>query len=450
MKVGLWAALVGMGISFAAVRVLAQGTTAIAHVAVVDVRLGVVRGDRTVIVRGNRIVIIGAAGTTAIPAGAHVMDGRGKFLVPGYWDMHVHTVVPGGREVLPLYVANGVTGVRDMASDFAQITAMRRDVAQGTLVGPRIVASGPYIEGGDVPIAHFLVRNAAEATAAVDTLKRMGVDFIKIHSQLTRETYFASARAARAAGMVFAGHVPRAVGAADASDSGQKSIEHLLTIPTPCTRAESLALLPRFTVQSALGRCSSENLAPLFAKFVRNGTWVTPTFAAQVEVAGWPGRSVPGDRYAQYLPDTLRKFVEQIFPLPDSVPRGADSVGRAMLAKRFALLGTMYRAGVGVLAGTDAPLRNSPPGFGLHEEFALLARSGLTPMEVLRVTTYDAARYLGTLDSLGTIGIGKIADLVMIDGDPRRDVENLRRISAVVANGRVFEGAALKGLITRR
>jgi len=345
-------------------------------------------------------------------------------------------------------VANGVTGVRDMAGDWDSLTAWRRAIARGVLVGPRIVASGPYLEGGDVPIAHLLVRRPEDAAAAVDSLARLGVDFIKVHSQLTRETYFAIAREARRRRMVFAGHVSRAVGAADASDSGQKSIEHLLAIPAPCTPAESLALAPRFPVQGALGRCSSQDLAPLYAKLVRNGTWVTPTFVAQVEVAGWPNRALPGDSLAHYLPASLREFVARIFPMPDSVPPGADSAGRAMLAKRMAQVAAMRRAGVGVLTGTDAPLRNGPPGFGLHEELYLLVQGGMTPWEVLRAATSEPARYFGTSDSAGTVEPGKLADLVLLDANPLRDIRNTRRISAVVANGRLYDAAARRRMLT--
>ncbi|HEY9384201.1 MAG TPA: amidohydrolase family protein [Gemmatimonadales bacterium] len=417
---------------------LAQRPLAFTHVSVIDGTDSLPRSDRTVVVRGTRIVSVAPSRSAAIPAGARVIEGRGKFLLPGFWDMHVHTDTPEARALLALYVANGVTGVRDMAGGWDSLTSWRKAIARGELVGPRIVASGPYLEGGDVPIPHLLVRNAAEARAAVDSLVRLGVDFIKVHSQLTREAYFAIARRARERGMVFAGHVPRAVGAWDASDSGQRSIEHLLAIPAPCTPAESLALRPRFTVQGALGRCASQDLAPLYARLVRNHTWVTPTFVAQVEVAGWPGRALPGDSLAHYLPVTLRRFVAQLFPMPDSVPPGADSVGRAMLAKRMAQLAAMQRAGVAVLTGTDAPLRNSPPGFGLHEEMRLLVQGGMTPFAVLRAATLEPARYFGSLDSAGSVAPGRRADLVLLDANPLLDIRNTRRIHAVVAAGRLY------------
>lgn len=425
----------------------AQDVVAITHVSVIDGTTPAPRADQTVVIRGNRIESVARSRGTPAPSTARVIDGRGKFLVPGFWDMHVHTAIAGGRDLLALYVANGVTGVRDMAGDWDTLKTWRSEILKGQLVGPRIIASGPYLEGGDVPIPHLLTRNAAEARVGVDSLAALGVDFIKVHSQLNAEAYFAIARRARERGIVFAGHVPRVVGSEAASDSGQKSIEHLLAIPAECTPADSIALAPRFTVQGALGRCSSENLAPLYAKFVRNGTYVTPTFTAQVEVAYWPTHAVPGDSLAHYLPKAVRDYVASIFPMPDSIPPNADSVGRAMLAKRLRQVTTMQRAGVHILTGTDAPLRNSPPGFGLHEELTLLARGGMSPFDVLKAATIEPARYFGMLDSTGTVAAGNLADLVLLDANPLADIRNTRRISAVIANGRLFTGAERERLL---
>jgi len=426
---------------------IGQPSIAITRVSVIDGDAPSPRTDQTVVIDGNRIVRVGASGSVAVPPGARIVDGRGKFLLPGFWDMHVHTAISGGRDLLSLYVANGVTGVRDMAGDWDTLKSWRSEIGRGQLVGPRIIASGPYLEGGDVPIPHLLARNAVEASAGVDSLIALGVDFIKVHSQLNAESYFAIARRARERGVVFAGHVPRVVGSAAASDSGQKSIEHLLGIPAECTPADSVALAPRYTVQGALGRCSSEDLAPLYEKFVRNGTYVTPTFTAQVEVAVWPTRAVPGDSLAHYLPKAVRDYVAQIFPMPDSIPPNADSVGRAMLEKRLRQVSAMQRAGVHILTGTDAPLRNSPPGFGLHEELALLVSGGMAPFDALRSATLEPARYFGMLDSLGTIAPGKLADLLLLDANPLQDIRNTRRISAVVANGRLYAGAARERLL---
>jgi imidazolonepropionase-like amidohydrolase len=425
----------------------AQTPLVVTDVNVIDGRAATPRRDQTVIVRGTRIVAVSPAATARVPRNATSIDGHGKFLIPGLWDMHVHTAIIGGRPLLGLYVANGVTGVRDMAGDWDTLRTWRREIAAGTLVGPRMVVSGPYLEGGDVPIPHILARTPAEGRAGVDSLVRLGVDFVKVHGQLTRDTYFAIARRARERGIPFAGHVPQVVGSAAASDSGQRSIEHLLAIPAPCTPAESLALRPRFPVQSALGRCTSQDLASLYARFVRNDTWVTPTFTAQYEVAVWPTHDVPGDSLAHYLPTAVRDYVASIFPMPDSIPVGADSVGRAMFEKRLRQVATMHAAGVHVLTGTDAPLRNSPPGFGLHEEMELLVRGGMSPFDVLRAATIEPARFLGLTDSLGTVEAGKLADLVLLDANPLRDIRNTRRVAAVLANGRLISAAGRARLL---
>jgi imidazolonepropionase-like amidohydrolase len=150
---------------------------------------------------------------------------------------------------------------------------------------------------------------------------------------------------------------------------------------------------------------------------------------------------------ALYLPQALGLYVADIFPLPDSIPSGADSAGRGMFAKRLAQVAEMQRAGVHVLTGTDAPLRNSPPGFGLHEEFRLLARGGMSNYEILRAATLEPARYLNATDSSGTVAVGKLADLVLLSANPIDAIRNTARIEAVVANGRLIDSRARRALL---
>ncbi|MGQ0766179.1 MAG: amidohydrolase family protein [Gemmatimonadota bacterium] len=422
-----------------------QRAIAITNVSIVDGTTDSARAGQTVVVTGKRITAVGRR--VPVPGNADVVDGTGRYLIPGLWDMHVHMDVPAGREVLPLYVLHGVTGVRDMAGEWPTIQRWKQEIAAGRLVGPRIVASGPYIEGGDVPIPHILARTPTEAVAAVDSLAKLGVDFVKLHSQFRRDVFFAAARRARERRMVVTGHVPRSVTAIEASDSGLRSIEHLLQIPSPCTPAESLALLPRFVVQGALNRCSSAPAAPIFERLRRNATWVVPTLVAQYEVAHWPATSVPGDAFSHYLPDTLRRFVASIFPMPADVPPDADIVGRALFAKRMAAVDLLSRAGVGIMTGTDAPLRNSPPGAGLHEEMQLLARSGMSNIDVIRAATIEPARYFSAPDTMGTVAPGMVADLVLLDANPLVDIANVSRISAVIWNGRLISGAERAALL---
>lgn len=424
---------------------------AITHVTVIDMTGAPPRRDANVIVDRGRIIRVNAAANLPVPSGARTIDGRGKYLIPGLWDMHVHTVVPGlatARTLIPLYVANGVTGVRDMGGTWDSIQAYRRDIAGGRLVGPRIVAAGPYLDFNDVSIAHFRVRSSVDARRAVDSLAALGADFVKIHSRLPREAVFETLRAARARKLPVAGHVSSGVTIEEVSDSGQRSLEHLLGFENTCTRAESLSFArvhPLF--RYLMGECTSRDLGRVYRRLAANGTWVTPTLAPQWEFAILPETKLPADSLSHYVPRGLRTFWDTALQLPRDLPRDAGTLGRSLFAKRLRVVGGLKSAGARLLTGTDAPLRNSIPGFGLHEELEYFVRAGLTPMQALRAATYEPARYLDALDSLGTIEAGKVADLVLLTSDPLADIRNTRRIEAVIARGRVYDAASRRALL---
>ena len=185
----------------------------------------------------------------------------------------------------------------------------------------------------------------------------------------------------------------------------------------------------------------------MYQHLARNGTWVTPTMTPAWEFAVLPQHDVPGDTLARFLSDSLQKYMVAIFDPPPELPPEATLLGQRMFAKRHQLVLALYHAGVPLLVGTDAPMRNSPPGFGLHEEMLEFVRSGLTPAAALRAATYEPARYFGALDSLGTIATGKLADLVLVDGDPLKRIENAHRIAAVLTRGQVYDRAALHQML---
>jgi len=246
--------------------------------------------------------------------------------------------------------------------------------------------------------------------------------------------------------MVFAGHVSN-VTVQEASDSGQRSLEHLLGFAGTCTAAESTAFAGAHPLLAlVMGRCVTHDQRPLSERLVHNRTWVTPTLTPQWEFAILPRTALPADSLGHYIPDSLRGFWRDALGLPTNLPPAAESLGRAMFANRLQLVGDMHRAGVALLAGTDAPLRNSTPGFGLPEELSYFVQAGLSPHEALRAATYEVARYLDGLDSLGTVERGKVADLVVLDADPLADIHNTRRIRLVIARGRVIDSTARRDL----
>ena len=402
--------------------------------------------DGTVVVDGGRIVSVGAGSTIKVPANARVIDAAGKFVIPGLWDMHVHTAVPDGAGLLGLYIANGVTGVRDMGGDFAVIRRWRDEIRGGRRAGPRIVASGPYVQGGDAALPHFVARTPEQAQAAVDSLARLGVDFVKVHALVPRDAFFALARAARVRGLPLAGHLQSDVTVEEAADSGQRSLEHLDGFLNPCSAADSVRLSAAYPLDRfVLGECSTNDQTPVYRHIAARPTWVTPTFVALEMLAALPKERLPSDTLAHYLPPTLRAAMAAALEIPPDMPSDASVLGRALWTKRLEVVRGLAQSGVPILAGTDAPLPNSIPGFGMHAELEALVRSGLSPWRALRTATAEPARYFAS-DTVGTVCKGCVADLLVLNADPLRDIRNTRRIALVVADGRAYTPAALAAL----
>jgi hypothetical protein len=246
-------------------------------VTVVDVTDGRLLPEQTVVIAGNRVQALGPAGRNQVrvPAGAQVVDARGKYLIPGLWDMHVHVKTPGApppqEHEGPFYsafVAHGVTGIRELGQRFQggadSFRVWQREVAAGTRVGPRAV--GPSIDLTDGMDNRVSIQTPEDARRIIDSLRAAGMVFLKYHGGSTPELYFAMAREARRTGLPFVGHLPRGVTEVEAADSGQRSIEHVnehKTCWSALNKSDSVAI--------------QERCSPAAAAFIRNGTWLTPT-----------------------------------------------------------------------------------------------------------------------------------------------------------------------------
>jgi imidazolonepropionase-like amidohydrolase len=401
-------------------------TLVITGIDVVDVVDGRIIANSTVTVTGDTIVGVTPKG--AAPRGATVVDGRGAFLVPGLWDMHAHMEM-SGASWLALYVANGVTGIRDMGSELDLILKMRDDVAARRVVGPRIFAAGPILDDapGEWPF-RMRVKTADEARAAVQLLKRRGVDRIKVHDHTPRDAFFAIADEARRQNLPLAGHRPMSVTLEEMIDAGQRDLEHLDNeqLWKPC---------PGQGYQP--GMCQE-----LFAMLARRGVWQTPTLVAISELGsiGTAASSVSADHFA-YAPKRIREMWagnQSLFATPDAV--------RAMKADAIvgaAVTADMAKAGVGILAGCDSMIA----GFCVHDELAAMVRGGMTPLAALQTATLNPARYFGIEQTAGTVAPGRRADLVVLDRNPLMDISNVSRIRAVVLAGRLLDRKELDRLL---
>jgi imidazolonepropionase-like amidohydrolase len=421
------------------------------RVAIVDVIGGRATPDMAVVIRGNRITEIGERGKVAIPDGAHVVNAAGKFLIPGLWDMHVH-----GTPVLApyYYVVNGVTGVRDMGGR-RRVSVLRNLVAQmseGRLVAPRIVAAGEILEGPVMltPVGTALT-TAQQGKDAVAAQKSGGVDFVKVYGSLPRDIYFAIVDEAKRQGLPFAGHVPYSVTAAEASNAGQKSIEHLVHVLEGCsTREEEFKRqantnAPKQRREFLLGFANAldtydvKRAAALFKLLATNGTFVTPTISVRVH----RDEDYTKDPRVKYLvPELRQRWDPRVFT---EEQKAAERDVLARLVQHYSqMIPAMLRAGVRFLAGTDAGASPAVwPGFSLHEELELLVKGGMTPIEALRAATINATLFLGTDTDLGSIETGKLADLVLLDANPLVDIRNTTKINAVVLDGRLLDRTSL-------
>jgi imidazolonepropionase-like amidohydrolase len=332
------------------------------------------------------------------------------------------------------------------------------------MIGPHIQACGPLLDGPK-PMwpGSIAISTEEQARQAVRDVKQSGANFVKVYSLLPRDAYFAIAGEARKLKIPFAGHVPDSVTPAEASDAGQASEEHLLQIIESCSDREAVkkkvdelreaGAAPierrRAYIETMLATYDEKKAQALFAKFVKNNTWITPTAVV------WQNNASFEDDYAKYaerlkyLPRYIREYWDpkNNAHLKDRSPERL-AAEKKLVAKYLEVIGAMQRAGVKLMTGSDFganPLLF--PGWGVHDEMALLVKAGLTPMQAIQAATSNPADFLGLNNALGTVAKGKIADLVLLNANPLEDINNTRKINAVIFQGRMFDRAELNRLL---
>lgn len=441
---------------------------AITHVTVIDATGRAPQADQTVLIDGGRITALGATATTKVPKTARTIDASGKFLVPGFWDMHVHLAGINAdpswskQVLLPLLLANGITGVRDMGGDLDALLAWQREIESGVLLGPHIVASGPFLAAsGKKTPEQYPVHNAEEARAAVDVLKKRGANFIKIITMPSRDAFFAVGDESKKQNIPFVGHLPFEIGVIEASDAGMHSIEHLLYSAFALSfSSKETELRPRLVLAEKNGDAaaweqiaheadatySPERATALIQALKKNGTWVTPTLAS-LDITAHPGNWNTDDPLLAFVPPAMAKQWRESFNDAEMKQRAAW-LGR-QASNDWKLTGELHHAGVPLLVGSDSLDPFVFPGDSFHHELAELVRAGFTPAEALQAATRGAALFLGREKEFGTVETGRVADLVVLSSNPVENIANTRKVWAVIRNGGYYDRASLDTLLAR-
>jgi imidazolonepropionase-like amidohydrolase len=430
----------------------------LAHVTIVDVRTGNLLPDQSVVISAGKIASVTASAATKSSADSRTIDCAGLYLIPGLWDMHVHLEFgdwfPHSKEIsLPLFIANGVTGVRDMGSELETVQSWRSDIEAGHLVGPRIYTSGPMLDGPKPRFpSSIAITTPEDGRRAVGDLKHRGADFIKFQSLIPREAVFAIADEAKKQHIPFEGHVPDSVRASEMSEAGMKSFEHLIGIFEGSSPLEDEFLKGNKTETRFLESYDpvrAEKLADLLAAHY---TWQCPTLVWERGGNLLDVTDLSKDERAKYAPRSWKNTTWLRFT--DEIKHGYQTDNLAtrkkFIEKELEVVRMLHKKGVPFLAGTDTP----PgvyifPGFSLHEELQRFVAAGFTPLEAVQTATLNPAEFFGLESQLGSIEPGKFADLVLLKANPLADISNTQKIAAVLSHGRYFSTDDLKKLLAQ-
>lgn len=436
----------------------ASKTIVFKNVNVIDVIQASVKKNMMVVIAGDTIDQIGKEGKVVFDKEAQVIDASNKFLIPGLWDMHVHWYLP---EHFSLFIANGVTGIRQMAGSPKQLI-WRKQIVEGELIGPRMSIASPIVDGR-IPIwpGSISVENKDQAKEVITKVKDFGADFIKIYSLLSPEDYFTIAAEAKKHNIVFAGHVPYGVSALEVSKAGQKSVEHMGGILLACSsdeveqRQKILESLKTYTNprlvthlemsidQQVVDTYDNDKADILFKNFIENGTWVCPTLSILDNMATTDKTKFYKDPRLQYI----HPYFKSIWKL--SFESGGYHLDGKVYDKYRQVIKRMSELNVPFIAGTDVGNPYCFPGFSLHDELVLLVKSGFTPIQALQSVTINPARYLEKQSSLGSVNVGKKADLVLLDANPLEDIRHTKSINSVVFAGHLYAKTDLQKLLDK-
>ncbi|NNE68867.1 MAG: amidohydrolase family protein [Rhodothermales bacterium] len=411
----------------------AESVVAFVNVHVVPMDEERVLEDQTVLIEGDRIITVGPASSVSIPPTALVIDGSGRYLVPGLAEMHGHIPPPNQPEseiqnTLFLYLANGITTVRGMLGYDGQLT-LREQANRGELDSPNLYLAGPSFNGNSVS-------SAEQAGEKVRRQVQEGWDLLKIHPGLTLAEYDSMAIAARGAGIDFGGHVPADVGLEHAIEMGQLTFDHLDGYV-------------EYLYGVSPGAVDPDALAEIVARTIEARAWVVPTMVLWEtlysvnnldELNAFPE--------LQYVSEGSRASWERQFRQRLGSPQFDRDSNQAVIDARMEVLAALHEAGAGILMGTDAPQQYSVPGFSLHREMARMLEAGMSPYDVLVTGTRNVGAYFSAWDTFGLVAEGHRADLMLLEENPLTDLAHVAERAGVMVQGRWYPESAIQARLS--
>jgi|TARA_R110000764_G_scaffold239973_2_gene341053 imidazolonepropionase-like amidohydrolase len=439
----------------------------IENVNIVDTRNGVIINAQDIGINAGLITKIAPHDSVKNWSGTKTVEASGKYVIPGLWDMHVHfgggdTLITANKNLLPLYIANGVTMVRDCAADISpSVLAWKKQVASGRLLGPNIFTSGPKLEGknsiwpGDLEIA-----TESELIQALDSLDRLQVDFVKVtDNALEPNLFLKSIQMATARGYMTSGHIPFELTIEEASEAGQRTVEHMSYMLKAASAKEEIIVeqykagkLDGSDAQELLDESIDREMALVkYSKLADNGTAVVPTLIGGRIISFLDENDHRDDTELQYLAPNFIKTYDWRINRANNASEEEVRKRKQRYRDMVSLLPLIQKSGMDIIAGTDAGFLNSfiYPGFSLHDELQIFVDGGLTPLEALRTSVVNGPKYFGLLDSYGSVEEGKVADLLLLNSDPTKSIKATKDIFMVVQRKTAYDKEELDGILIK-
>lgn len=434
----------------------AQNILVIKNINVVDVSKGTLQKNKSIIISEGIIQSIKSNYTNSSEEGVQVIDGTGKYLIPGLWDMHVHD--NWNEDFSELYVANGVLGIRNMFTPMDFITPLKEKISKKEKVGPLIIAAGRIVDGPNSVIpGSFIVSKPEDAEAVVDSVIKDGSDFLKVYDKLSRESYLEIVKESKKRGIIFAGHVPASMNMIEVSGLGQKSLEHLFGFYEDCayeTEFNKQSGKSRFGLaffNEDLAKARIEECKNSINVLKRNGTWICPTLAVWKSMSNIDDSlSYQNDPRLKYMSTSVKEFWKEHISGLKKQPKEKWEIQHRVFNNFKSLVGKLYKEGINIIAGTDVMNPYVYPGFSIHDELELYVESGFSPGEALKTATINPAIFLGKEKELGSVEEGKIANLVLLNANPLEQISNTKKISSVILMGDYFSREELNKLLKNR